>query len=129
MSRQPIRILLADDHANVRTQIHQRLSREPDFQIVGEAVNSGEAMRLADSTQPQVVLMDPIMRDGRGLLALSYIAEHLASIPIIVLMAFADTAMQMELKRLGVCCILDKGIASEQLIETVRKAGQAISAI
>ena len=123
MSMASIRILLADDHANVRDQIRNRLSREPDLEIVGEARHSTQAMELAAQTTPDVVLIDPIMRDGRGLVAVAQIAQQLPQVTIIVLTAFADTALQMELKRIGIRCILDKGIQSEQLIETVHQYG------
>ena len=116
-----IRILLADDHDQVRVPIRARLSRESDLQIVAEAATSESAVRAALATTPHVVLMDPIMRDGHGLVALSQIAESLPHTAIIALTAYADTALQMELHHLGVACILDKGIESQQLIQTIRE--------
>ena len=72
-----VRILLADDHDQVRAPMCARLSREPDLQIVAEAASSESSVKAALETRPNIVLIDPIMRDGRGLLALSQIAERL----------------------------------------------------
>src|SRR5262249_3940209 len=115
-----IRILLADDHANVRTQIHARLARESGFTIVGEAAHSSEAIDMALKTQPDVVLMDPIMRDGRGLVAVNHIGKSMPHTALVILTAYADTALQVELRRLGARLILDKGIESAKLIELIR---------
>jgi DNA-binding NarL/FixJ family response regulator len=123
----PIRILLADDHLNVRTQIRARLGREPGFEIVGEATNSEQAVNFALKTKPHVVLIDPIMRDGRGVVAVSNIAEQLPHTAIIVLTAYSDTILQMELRKIGVGRILDKGIESERLVEIIRKLGESDS--
>ena len=116
-----IRILLADDHQNVRTQIRARLSRESDFQIVGEAAHSEQAIEQALAARPDVVLIDPIMRDGHGLMAVHQIAQSLPHTALIVLTAYSDTVLQMELRRLGVRHILDKEVASERLVETIRR--------
>jgi DNA-binding NarL/FixJ family response regulator len=116
-----IRILLVDGHANVRTQIRARLAREPDFAIAGEAATSERAQELAHSVQPDVILMDPIMPDGHGLLALQQIAQSLPGAALVVLTAFSDTSLQMDLRRAGVREILHKGIASEHLVEIIRR--------
>jgi len=113
----PIRILLADGHQNVRTQVRSRLSRESEFEIVGEAASSERTVELVASVRPDVVLIDPIMPDGHGLLAISQISPQVA---VIVLTAFSDTVMQMELKRMGVRHILDKGLQSERLVDAIR---------
>src|SRR5207247_3949893 len=120
----PIRILLADDHDQVRVPMRARLSRESDFQIVAEAASSDSAVKAALVTIPNIVLMDPIMRDGHGLVALAQIAESLPHAKLIALTAYADTALQMELRRLGAAAILDKGIDSQRLVETIRECAQ-----
>ncbi|MEP7198619.1 MAG: response regulator transcription factor [Chloroflexota bacterium] len=121
----PIRIVLADGHANVRALLRARLSREPDFEIVGEATHSAQAMRLARDAQPHVVVMDPIMRDGHGLAALYDIVKQSPQTAVVVLSAFSDTALRLELRRIGVRCILDKDIEPERLVTTIRALGQS----
>src|SRR5512139_1884683 len=115
----PIRILLVDGHENVRTQIRARLAREPDFVIAGEAATSELAQELAQSARPDLILIDPIMRDGHGLLALQQIAQASPQTVLVVLTAFSDTSLQMDLRRAGVSQILDKGIASERLVDII----------
>jgi DNA-binding NarL/FixJ family response regulator len=116
----PIRILLADGHQNVRTQVLARLSHEPGLEVVGAAATSEQAVEFALAMQPDIVLIDPIMPDGHGLLAVSQIAQGLPLATLIVLTAFSDTVMQMELRRMGVRQILDKGIETERLVEAIR---------
>ncbi|MBI5880084.1 MAG: response regulator transcription factor [Chloroflexi bacterium] len=113
----PIRILLADGHQNVRMQVRARLARESGFEVVGEAATSERVLELVAEARPDVLLIDPIMPDGHGLLAVSQLAPQMA---VIVLTAFSDTVMQMELRRMGVRQILDKGIESERLVDAIR---------
>ena len=120
-----IRIMLADDHDQVRVPMRVRLSRESDFEIVAEAATSDSALKAALATTPQVILIDPIMRDGRGLVVLTQIAQALPHTMLIALTAYSDTALQMELRRVGVASILDKGIASPLLVEKIRECASA----
>jgi tetratricopeptide (TPR) repeat protein len=120
----PIRILLADDHANVRAQVCARLSRESDFEIVAEASNSPEAIERALAIQPEIVLIDPIMQDGLGLQTVREVAVGAPESAIVVLIAYADTALQMELRKLGVRRIVNKGIESARLVAMLREIGQ-----
>lgn len=120
-----IQILIADDHLNVRAQVRARLSREPGFQIVGEAANSAEAVACALAAKPQIVIIDPVMRDGSGIQALYRIAADLPNATIIVLTAVADTALTMELRKAGAHRIFDKGIASQELVDLIQKIARA----
>jgi two-component system response regulator NreC len=61
-----IRVLIADDHTIVRAGVRLLLDAEPDIEVVGEAVNGNEAMRLTESLKPEVVLMDIAMPDTAG---------------------------------------------------------------
>ena len=121
-----IRILLADDHSGVRAQIRTRLGHEPIFDIVGEAENSTQAVQLALSLSPQVVLIDPMMRDGLGLQATRQIAARLPQTALVALTAFADTAQRIELRKAGIRCILDKGIESRRLVEILREIASKV---
>lgn len=120
-----IRILLADDHPKVRAQIRTRLSREADLDIVAEAGTSAQAVECALVYQPRVVLIDPMMHDGSGLEAVRHIAERLPATAVVVLTAFADTALQIDLRKLGVRQILAKDIESERLVRALREAAGA----
>jgi DNA-binding NarL/FixJ family response regulator len=115
-----IRILLADDHINVRNQVRVRLSRECDLEVVGEASSSAQTIEYALVSRPHVILIDPMLRDGLGLKALRQITGYLPQTAIVVLTAFADTALQIDLRKIGVHCILTKGVNSQELLDTLR---------
>jgi DNA-binding NarL/FixJ family response regulator len=118
-----IQILLADDHPRVRAQIHARLSHEPDLEIVAEAENSAEAVERSVSTRPNIVIIDPMMRDGLGLDATRQITSRLPETAVVVLTAFADTAQRIELRKAGTRYILNKGIESFRLVEILHELG------
>ncbi len=125
---EPIRILLADDHPGVRAQIRARLSHEPLFEIVAEAEGSAQAVECAMTLKPQIVLIDPMMRDGLGLDATRQIATRLPDTAVVVLTAFADTAQRIELRKAGTRYILNKGIESQRLLDILHEIGQADTA-
>ena len=118
-----IRILLADDHPGVRSRIRARLSHESGFEIVGEAENSARAIECALALRPDVVLIDPMMRDGLGIDATRQIAARLPKTAVVVLTAFADTAQTIELRKAGSRYILNKGIESCKLVEILQEMG------
>lgn len=120
-----IRILLADDHPEILTYLASRLTREADIEIVGEAINSAQAIALALTEKPHIILIDPMMRDGLGMSALRQIATRYPEGELVVLTAVADTAEQMGYRKLGVQRVLIKGIESALLIDELREVLQA----
>ena len=124
-SMEKIRILLADDHPEILTYLSSRLRREGDLEIVGEAINSAQAIALALTEKPHIVLIDPMMRDGLGLSALRQIATRYPEGELVVLTAVADTAEQMSYKKIGVQRVLIKGLESAHLINELRDIVQA----
>lgn len=117
-----IPILIADEHLQVRTRVLERLEREADFTIVGVASDSSSAVRTANETHPRIVLIDPMMRDGLGLDAIRRLGLERPEAVIVVLSAFTDTAQKIELEKLGVRFILNKGIESYKLVEILQYA-------
>lgn len=117
-----IPILLADEHVQVRTQVLARLSREDAFCIVALANDSASAVRGANETHPRIVLIDPMMTDGMGLDAIRRLRSDLPDTVIVVLTAFTDTAQKIELDKLGVRFILNKGIESHNLVQVLHTA-------
>jgi len=70
VSRPPletISIVIADSHPRVREELRIGLSHEPDFLVIGEAADRDEALRLANSLNPQVMLLDPALSHNSGL--------------------------------------------------------------
>lgn len=117
-----IPIVIADDHLQVRTQILARLNREADFNIVGLADNSAATVACVTNTHPKIVLIDPMMGDGMGLDAIRQLQVQVPDATVVVLTAFTDTAQKIELGKLGVRFILNKGIESYQLVQMLHQA-------
>ncbi|HNB54623.1 MAG TPA: response regulator [Anaerolineales bacterium] len=119
-----VRVLLADSHPQVRTQLAARLLREPDIELIGQTSNSGQTLRFALSNPPDVLLIDPMMQDGFGLANLRQIVARLPATMIVVLTAYVDTALKMEFNRMGVVHILTKGLNSETLLNVIRNISE-----
>ena len=119
---EPIPLLIADEHTHDRTRVLGRLEREAVFKIVGVANDSSSAVHMAHQTHPRIVLIDPMMRDGLGLDAIRRVREENPQAAVVVLSAFTDTAQKIELEKLGVHFILNKGIESYKLVQALRDA-------
>ncbi len=117
-----IMLLLADDHAQVRGQLLARLKREPDFALAGVAVDSFQTLQEAVAKQPELLLVDPIMRDGLGLATLRQLRVDLPNMIVVVLTAVVDTTLKMQLEEMGINHILVKGILSADLLSELRIA-------
>ncbi len=120
-----IPIVIADDHLQVRSLILARLGREEDFAIVGLADNSEATVACAKATHPKVLLIDPMMSDGMGLDAIRQVRHEVPDAAIVVLTAFTDTAQKIELDKMGVRYILNKGIESFQLVQRLHQAAHS----
>jgi len=121
-----IRILLAEDHAQVRGQLVARLSRESDFELVAVAVDSIQALRKAQSNLPDVLLMDPMMKDGLGLASLRQLRTSLPNMIVVILTAVVDTTLKIRLKEMGMEHILSKGIPTSELLGELRSAASTL---
>lgn len=86
-----IKILIVDDHAVVRSGLSMLLSAKPQFKVVGEAAEGGEAIQKAEELKPDVILMDLSMPHGKdGLSATSEIKKKLPDIAILILTMHDD---------------------------------------
>lgn len=121
--RDNIRILLADDHPQVQEQLEARFRREADFDVVGVTNNSIQTLMDTYEKKPDLLLMDPIMRDGLGLATIRQISIQIPETTIVVLTAFIDTMLAVQLREIGVRHALAKGISTPRLLSVVRAAG------
>lgn len=118
-----IRVLIADDHEVVRRGIALTLEAEPDLIVVGEAASGVEAIALAATTEPDVVLLDIQMPDTDGIAAaLAIRARHQAA--ILVLSSFSDDARVYAAMRAGVQGYLLKEMSGAALVAAVRGAAR-----
>lgn len=119
-----IAIVIADENIKVRRLVVARLEQEPAFQIVGLADNSAAAVCCALQTHPRILLFDLRMQDNQGLATIRRLRAELPGTVIVVLTAYCETALKIELAKLGVTFILNKGIESHKLVEVLHRAAQ-----
>ena len=117
-----IRILLADDQALVRAAFRALLDAQEDLEVIGEAGDGGEAVRLTRSLTPDVVLMDIRMPGTDGLEATRGIAadERLAEVRVVILTTFDVDEYVFEALRAGASGFLVKDTEPAELIQAVR---------
>jgi len=119
-----IKILLVDDQPLFREGLRTLLSVHSDFEVVGEAGNGAEAIRLARSLRPSVVLMDLQMPVLDGVAATRRLREEQADCRVIVLTTFDDDEMVFDGLRAGAVGYLLKDAPSKKLAEAIRVAAR-----
>ncbi len=117
----PIRVLIADDHAIVRKGIRALLATEPDIEVVGEAKDGAQALDLALSLRPDVVLMDLVMPKLDGIEATRQIALKQPASRILVLTSFAADDKVFPAIQAGALGYLLKDSEPEVLSEAIRR--------
>jgi DNA-binding NarL/FixJ family response regulator len=132
MSSPPIRIVVADDQALVRSGFLALLRSEDDIEVVGEAANGYEAVKVAKAERPDLILMDIRMPEMDGLEATRLITADpaLQSVRILILTTFDLDAYVHEALRAGASGFLLKDTLPEELLAAVRvvAAGDALLA-
>jgi two-component system, NarL family, response regulator NreC len=119
-SQKPIRILLADDHQIVRQGIRMLLEAEPDVQVIAEAPNGREALRLAQELSPDVIIMDITMPELNGIEATRQILSIIPGIKIIALSMNADSRFVLNMFQAGVSGYLLKECSQGELVKALR---------
>jgi two-component system response regulator NreC len=115
-----IRILLADDHAVVRQGFRMILSAHPDLEIVGEAGNGREAVELAATLRPDVVVMDVAMPELNGIEATRRLTAENPHIRVVALSMHKDSGYVREILRAGARGYLLKDSVADDLVAAVR---------
>lgn len=118
----PIRVLLVDDHAVVRSGLGKFLLVNPDMQLVGEAADGAEAVQLAALHQPDVVLMDLMMPGMDGVTATRQIHQKYPHIKVIVLTSFSEQNLVQGALLAGATGYLQKNVTAAELANAIRSA-------
>ncbi|MFJ7148105.1 response regulator [Streptomyces sp. NPDC100445] len=125
-----IRVLLADDQALLRSAFRVLVDSEPDMEVVGEAADGAEAVRLTQELGPDVVLMDIRMPGTDGLAATRMISADpsLGQVRVVILTTFEVDDYVVRALRAGASGFLGKGSEPEELLNAIRVAagGEAL---
>jgi len=117
-----IRVLLVDDHNVVRSGLATFLRAYDDLELVGEAKNGLEAVRLCRQVKPDVVLMDLMMPEMDGIAATRAILAECPDIKIIAMTSFEEEELVHGVLAAGAISYLLKNVASEELSKAIRDA-------
>jgi len=123
-----IKILIADDHAVVREGTRQILENESDLEVVAEAGDGEEAVRLAGSFKPDVAIIDIAMPKLDGIEATRQIKTLYPTVAVLILTAYDDDQFVFSLLEAGAAGYLLKSVRGRELIDAVRAvyAGESV---
>lgn len=120
---EPLRILLADDHAAVRQAVALLINNQPDMSVVCEAGDGATAVQQAQELKPDVVVMDLSMPRMSGLVAVRALTTLEPGPAIVIWTRHDDDAHVQELLRAGVSSYVSKTSALDELLDAIRAAG------
>ena len=118
----PIRVMLVDDHAVVRSGLAAFLLAYDDLEIAGEAGNGAEAIRLCAKAHPNVVLMDMIMPEMDGATATRAIRQKYPGVQVIALTSFKEDELVHGALEAGAIGYLLKNVSADELVGAIRAA-------
>ncbi len=117
-----IRILIADDHSVVRQGLRMFLGLDPELEVVGEAADGAEALRLARQLQPDIVLMDLLMPVMDGITATAAIRHELPDTEVLALTSVLEDASVVGAVRAGAIGYLLKDTQADELCYAIKSA-------
>jgi NarL family two-component system response regulator LiaR len=129
MTSEPIRVLIADDHAIVRKGLCALLATESGIEVVGEARDGVEAVTLAEDLAPHVVLMDLVMPRMDGLEATRRITDSQPTVRILVLTSFGSDDMVFPAIKSGAAGYILKDSGPQELIQAIEQVHRGESSL
>jgi NarL family two-component system response regulator LiaR len=125
----PIRVLIADDHAIVRKGIRALLTTEPGIEVVGEARDGNQAIAEAHRLRPDVILMDLVMPEVDGIAAIRHITAHQPETRILVLTSFATDDKIFTAIKAGALGYLLKDSSPQELVQAIHQVHRGESSL
>lgn len=122
-----IRILLSDDHPLFRSGMKLLLQRQKDIEVVGEASDGAECVKLAKKLKPDMILLDLNMEGVDGLEALPLLKKEIPEACVLMLTVSEDANDLVEALKLGASGYLLKNIDTEFLLDSIRRAANGES--
>jgi len=120
----PVKLLIADDHPVVRNGLAAMFAHEPGFEVLGEAADGAEAVRLAQALRPDVILMDLRMPGTDGLAAITELARRRIEARVLVLTTYDTDAYVLPAIEAGATGYLLKDAPRDELLRAVRAAAE-----
>jgi NarL family two-component system response regulator LiaR len=117
-----IRVMVVDDHEMVRRGICSYLETEDDLEVVGQANSGRSAIEMANTLEPDVILMDLIMEDGTGVEATEAIKRNQPGVQIIILTSFIDESLIFPALEAGALSYLLKTSHASEIVDAIRLA-------
>lgn len=117
----PIRVVVADDEPDLRLLLRMQLGRREDVEVIGEAADGADAVRLAVDMDADAVIMDLLMPGTSGFEAIAALTEQAPTVGVVAYTAVAGEFVRAEMARLGVELVLKSGDV-EPLVQALRRA-------
>jgi NarL family two-component system response regulator LiaR len=119
-----IRLLVVDDQTVVREGLAAILANYSDIEVIGQAEDGSQALKLAQQTQPDVILLDLVMPNMDGLTAIPKIKEVAPETRILVVTSFAENDRVYQAIKAGALGYILKDATREQLLQAIRDVAQ-----
>jgi DNA-binding NarL/FixJ family response regulator len=123
------RVVLVDDHEVVRLGLMTLINDQEDLQVLAEAGDAVEALRVVEDHRPQVVLMDLRLPGKGGIEATREITEQFPETRVVVLTSFADDELVVQAIRAGAAGYILKQVGNDELLRAIRAAARGESVL
>jgi len=115
----PIHILIADDHGVLRAGLRTLLNAEPDLEVIAEASDGNDVLRLASELRPDIVLLDVSMPGPGGIEVTRRLKEALPELRVLILTAHEDESLLREAVQAGAAGYIIKRAVESELINAI----------
>jgi len=124
--KQPLRVLIAENHKDLSDIMSQLIDTEPDMRCVGQVADAGEVLAAARRTEADALILDLTLQGGSGLPLIGELAGALPGLKIVVFsgLAFSED-VEREAKRRGAAAFITKGASFDLLLNALRQGSRA----